>query len=64
MQTLPKRQPYSLPYPAYDELLPRGELNVKDMITHRLDIREAQEGFRLMAEAGNSLKVILEPNRE
>jgi L-iditol 2-dehydrogenase len=38
-------------------------LNVKDMITHRLDIREAQEGFRLMAEAGRSLKVILEPNR-
>ncbi len=44
-------------------VLATGKLNVKDMITHRLDIREAQEGFRLMAEAGNSLKVILEPNR-
>ncbi len=44
-------------------VLATGELNVKDMITHRLDIREAQEGFRLMAEAGQSLKVILEPNR-
>jgi L-iditol 2-dehydrogenase len=44
-------------------VLATGELDVKDMITHRLDIREAQEGFRLMAEAGNSLKVILEPNR-
>jgi L-iditol 2-dehydrogenase len=44
-------------------VLATGELNVKDMITHRLDIREAQEGFRVMAEAGNSLKVILEPNR-
>ncbi len=38
------------------------KLNVKDMITHRLNLREAQEGFRLMAEAGQSLKVILEPN--
>jgi L-iditol 2-dehydrogenase len=39
------------------------QLNVKDMITHRLSLREAQEGFRLMTEVGQSLKVILEPNR-
>jgi L-iditol 2-dehydrogenase len=38
-------------------------LDVKNMITHRLPLSEAQEGFRLMAEAGQSLKVILEPNR-
>lgn len=38
------------------------KLNVKDMITHTLPLREAQEGFRLMAEAGQSLKVILQPN--
>lgn len=38
------------------------QFNVKDMITHRLNLREAQEGFRLMAEAGASLKVILKPN--
>jgi L-iditol 2-dehydrogenase len=43
-------------------VLATGRLNVKDMITHRLSLREAQEGFRLMAEAGQSLKVILEPN--
>jgi L-iditol 2-dehydrogenase len=43
-------------------VLATGKLNVKDMITHRLPLREAQEGFRLMAEAGNSLKVILKPN--
>jgi L-iditol 2-dehydrogenase len=42
--------------------LATGQLNVKDMITHRLSLRDAQEGFRLMAEAGQSLKVILEPN--
>jgi len=33
------------------------------MITHRLSIREIAEGFRLVAEAGKSLKVIIEPNR-
>jgi L-iditol 2-dehydrogenase len=45
------------------QVLATGKLNIKDMITHRLPLREAQEGFRLMAEAGQSLKVILEPNR-
>jgi L-iditol 2-dehydrogenase len=45
-------------------VLASKRLNVKDMITHRLSLREAQEGFRLMAEAGQSLKVILEPNRQ
>ena len=44
-------------------VLATKQLNVKDMITHRLSLSEAQEGFRLMAEAGQSLKVILEPNR-
>ncbi len=44
--------------------LATGKLNVKDMITHKLNLRDAQEGFRLMAEAGQSLKVILEPNNE
>jgi L-iditol 2-dehydrogenase len=44
--------------------LAAGKLNVKDMITHKLSLPEAQEGFRLMAEAGQSLKVILEPNSE
>ncbi len=43
-------------------VLATGRLNVKDMITHKLSLREAQEGFRLVAEAGQSLKVILEPN--
>jgi L-iditol 2-dehydrogenase len=43
-------------------ILSTKKLNVKGMITHRLHIREAQEGFRLMATAGESLKVILEPN--
>jgi L-iditol 2-dehydrogenase len=44
-------------------VLATKQLNIKDMITHRLSLSEAQKGFSLMAEAGQSLKVILEPNR-
>jgi L-iditol 2-dehydrogenase len=45
------------------QILAKKQVNVQDMITHRLDIREIAEGFRLVAEAGKSLKVIIEPNR-
>jgi L-iditol 2-dehydrogenase len=45
------------------EILARKRVNVADMITHRLSIREAAKGFRLVAEAGESLKVVIEPNR-
>ena len=45
------------------KVLATKKLDIKDMITHRLPLTEVQEGFRLMAEAGQSLKVILEPNR-
>ena len=44
-------------------VLATKQLNIADMITHKLSLTNAQEGFRLMAEAGQSLKVILEPNR-
>lgn len=44
-------------------ILSQKRLNVVDMITHRLSIQEAQEGFRLVATGGESLKVIIEPNR-
>jgi L-iditol 2-dehydrogenase len=43
--------------------LAQKKLNVNDMITHRFSIRQAAEGFRLMAESGESLKIIIEPNR-
>lgn len=44
------------------KVLATKKLNVKGMITHRLPLRDAQEGFRLMTTGGESLKVILEPN--
>lgn len=45
------------------ELLRAGNLNVEDMITHRFGLAEAGEGFRLVAKAEDSLKVIIEPYR-
>ncbi len=45
-------------------LLAEKKVSVKEMITHRLSLREAAEGFRLTAEADKSLKVILLPNAE
>jgi L-iditol 2-dehydrogenase len=39
------------------------KLDVENMITHKLSLLQAAEGFRLVASAGESLKVILEPNR-
>ncbi len=43
-------------------LLAEKKITVEDMITHRLSLNNAAEGFRLTAEAGESLKVILKPN--
>ncbi len=43
------------------ELIRRGKIKVKEMITHRLSLSEVQKGFRLTAEAGESLKVVINP---
>ena len=43
------------------ELIRSGRVRVDDMITHRLPLEKAGDGFRLVAEGGESLKVILEP---
>jgi L-iditol 2-dehydrogenase len=45
------------------ELITSRRVDVKDMITHRLPLAQAQEGFRLVAEARDSMKVIIEPQR-
>ena len=38
-------------------------VNVKDIITHRLPLEDAGKGFKLVAEAKESIKVIIEPQR-
>jgi L-iditol 2-dehydrogenase len=45
------------------DLIAGGRLDVKDMITHRLPLERAREGFRLVAEADKSMKVIIEPQK-
>jgi L-iditol 2-dehydrogenase len=43
------------------ELIRQGNVNVRDMITHRLPLEDTAEGFRLVEGAGESLKVIITP---
>lgn len=43
------------------DLIASGRVPVAKMITHRLPLEQAQEAFRLTAEANESLKVVLVP---
>jgi L-iditol 2-dehydrogenase len=55
---------YAASGPELEEALERihaGEVKVGEMITHRLPLEETARGFELVAEAGRSLKVIIEP---
>ena len=45
------------------QLIRSRKVNVCDMITHRLGLAETGQGFHLVAEAEESLKVIIEPQR-
>jgi len=45
------------------KILVQKNINVADMVTHKLSLTEIAKGFSLVAEAGESLKVIIEPNR-
>jgi L-iditol 2-dehydrogenase len=45
------------------ELIRAGAVKVQPMITHRLGLAETGVGFRLVVEAKDSIKVIIEPQR-
>ncbi len=45
------------------ELIRARRVPVADMITHRLGLAETGLGFKLVADAGESIKVIIEPER-
>ncbi len=45
------------------ELIRAHRLPLREMITHRLPLAETGSGFRLVAEAKESMKVIIEPHR-
>ena len=43
------------------ELIRSRKINVKDMITHRLELAEIAKGFQLVTDARESIKVIIKP---
>jgi L-iditol 2-dehydrogenase len=45
------------------QLIGARRVRVSEMITHRFGLAEAGKGFQLVAEARDSIKVIIEPNR-
>lgn len=45
------------------ELIKSGSVPVKKLVTHRLALKDASRGFKLVAEAKKSVKVIIEPHR-
>lgn len=45
------------------ELIAAGRMNVEAMITDRLPLERTSEGFGLVAEAGSSIKVVIEPQK-
>ena len=50
-------------YAAALELIQAGKIRVREMITHRLGLAETGLGFQLVAQAQDSIKVIIEPQR-
>lgn len=45
------------------DLIRSGRVRVSEMITHRLSLAETQLGFQLVAQAQESIKVIIDPRR-
>jgi len=45
------------------ELIRSKRINVRDMVTHRLPLSETGEGFRMVEEGGDSIKIIVEPHK-
>ncbi|MBC8498230.1 alcohol dehydrogenase catalytic domain-containing protein [Candidatus Bathyarchaeota archaeon] len=45
------------------EMIRSKRVNVGEMVTHRVGLDETGDGFMFVAEAGDSLKVVVEPHR-
>jgi L-iditol 2-dehydrogenase len=45
-------------------LIDSGMINVREMITHRVPLSSIMQGFKLVAEAKNSLKVVVVPDKD
>lgn len=45
------------------DLIKSKKITVTDMITHKIPLSETEKGFKLVAQAQNSIKVIIEPQK-
>jgi len=45
------------------QLIASKKIDVNDMITHKLPLKDTEKGFKLVAEAKKSMKVIIEPQK-
>ncbi len=45
------------------ELISHGRVRVEEMITHRFGLADTVEGSKLVAAGGDSLKVIIHPQK-
>ena len=45
------------------DLIKTKKVIVTDMISHKLPIKDTVKGFKLTAEAKNSMKIIIEPQK-
>jgi len=45
------------------DLIKTKKIKVTDLITHRFPLNEAEKGFKLTAQATNSIKIIIEPQK-
>jgi len=43
------------------ELVRTGQVKTKDLVTHGFSLDDAQEAFKIQADAGASIKVLLKP---
>jgi L-iditol 2-dehydrogenase len=45
------------------ELIKTKKVKVKDLITHKFSLDEAEKGFKLTSQASDSIKIIIEPQK-
>jgi L-iditol 2-dehydrogenase len=44
------------------DLISKGDINVDDLITHRLPLKDTAEGFKMLLDGSESLKIIIKPH--
>jgi len=44
------------------DLISKGDIKVDDLITHRLPLKDTAEGFKMLLDGSESLKIIIKPH--